>query len=161
MVGSNRHSCSREHLRVCRKPCGGKRSSILGREIRGKLTVPVPVFAALLFLLLFAVALAAYLTPVDVGVPWQSAFWGIVNAIFIATLGYPKMTKPEDFDHVKFLLTVIVGAISGYLAYALGWTQEAIAAWFATTGIIVWIEYGLKTFVRRLSTTQRLKLFSN
>jgi len=54
---------------------------------------------------------------------------------------------------VKFLVTVMVGAISGYFAYMLGWTQEAIAAWFATTGIVVWIEYGLKTFVRRLSTT--------
>ena len=58
-----------------------------------------------------------------------------------------------QFDPVKFLVTATVGAFSGYLAYALGWTQEAIASWFATTGIIVWIEYGLKTFVRRLSTT--------
>ena len=58
-----------------------------------------------------------------------------------------------QFDPVKFPVTVIVGAISGYLAYALGWTQEVIAAWFATTGIIIWIEYGLKTFVRRLSAT--------
>jgi len=64
-----------------------------------------------------------------------------------------KVVKPEEFDPVKFLVTVTVGAISGYLAFALGWTQEAIAAWFATTGIIVWIEYGLKTFVRRVSTT--------
>ncbi len=93
------------------------------------------------------------MTPVEVGVRWQSVFWGIINAIFVATLGYLKLTRPEEFDPLKFLLTVIVGAISGYLAYALGWAQEVIAAWFATTGIIVWIEYGLKTFVRRLSTT--------
>ena len=79
-------------------------------------------------------------------------FWGIMNAIFIATLGYLKVTKPEDFDPIKFLLTVIVGAISGYLIFALGWSEEAVKAWFATTGIIVWIEYTLKTFVRRLST---------
>ena len=97
--------------------------------------------------------MAAYITPIESGVRWQSVFWGITNAIFIATLGYLKMTKPEEFDPVKVLLTVIVGAISGYLAFALGWTQEVIAPWFATTGIIVWIEYGLKTFVRRLSTT--------
>ena len=97
--------------------------------------------------------MAAYITPVQVGVRWQSVFWGIMNAIFIATLGYLKVTKPEDFDPVKFLITVIVGGISGYLAYALGWTQEIIAAWFVTTGIIVWIEYLLKAFVRRLSTT--------
>jgi len=118
-----------------------------------KLVVPVPVFAALLLAIVFTIALGAYVTPVEVGVRWQSVFWGITNAIFIATLGYLKMTRPEEFDPVKFLVTVTVGAISGYLAYALGWTQEAIAAWFATTGIIVWIEYGLKTFVRRLSTT--------
>lgn len=43
-----------------------------------------------------------------------------MNAIFIATLGYLKMTKPEEFDPVKFLVTVVVGAISGYLAFALG-----------------------------------------
>ena len=118
-----------------------------------RLVVPVPVFAALLLATVFTSAVAAYVMPFEVGVRWQSVFWGIINAVFIATLGYLKMTKPEEFDPVKFLLTVIVGAISGYLAFALGWTQEAIAAWFATTGIIVWIEYGLKAFVRRLSTT--------
>ena len=118
-----------------------------------RLVVPVPVFAALLLAIVFTSALAAYVTPVEVGLRWQSVFWGIVSAIFIATLGYLKVVKPEEFDPVKFLVTVIVGAISGYFAYALGWTQEVIAAWFATTGIIVWIEYGLKAFVRRLSTT--------
>ena len=117
-----------------------------------RLVVPVPVFAGLLLAIIFTTALAAYVTPVEVGLRWQSVFWGIINAIFIATLGYLKVVKPEEFDPVKFLVTVIVGAISGYFAYALGWTQEVIAAWFATTGIIVWIEYGLKTFVRRLST---------
>lgn len=64
-------------------------------------------------------------------------FLGILTAISVATLGYLKMTKPEDFDPVKFLMTVIVGAISGYLIYALGWSEEAVKAWFATTGIIV------------------------
>jgi hypothetical protein len=54
---------------------------------------------------------------------------------------------------VKFLITVIVGAISGYTTYVLGRTPEELEAWFAITGILVWIEYGLKTFVRRLSTT--------
>jgi hypothetical protein len=118
-----------------------------------RLVVPVPVFAALLLAIVFTAALTAYVTPVEVGVRWQSVFWGIINAIFVATLGYLKLTRPEEFDPVKFLLTVIVGALSGYLAHAMGWTQEAIAAWFATTGIIVWIEYSLKTFVRRLSTS--------
>ena len=117
-----------------------------------KLVVPVPIFAALLLAIVFTAAIAAYLTPVEIGVQWQTVFWGIMNAIFLATLGYLKVTEPENFDPVKFLITVIVGGISGYLAYVLGWTQEAIAAWFATTGIIVWIEYTLKTFVRRLST---------
>jgi len=92
-------------------------------------------------------------TPIEVGVWWQGVFLGIINAIFVATFGYLKMTRREEFDQVKFLVTAIVGALSGYLAFALGWAQEVIAIWFATTGIIVWIEYGPKTFVRRLSTT--------
>ena len=117
-----------------------------------KLVVPVPVFAALLLAIVFTAALAAYVTPVEADVQWRSVFWGIMNAIFIATLGYLKVTKPEDFDPIKFLITVIVGGISGYLTFSLGWTPEAVQTWFATTGIIVWIEYGLKTFVRRLST---------
>jgi hypothetical protein len=118
-----------------------------------RLVVPIPLFVALLLAIVFTTALAAYVTPIDIGIRWQSVFWGIINATFVATFGYLKVVKPEEFDPVKFLLTVIVGAISGYLTFALGWTQEAIAAWFATTGIIVWIEYGLKTFVRRLSTS--------
>ena len=117
-----------------------------------KMVVPVPVFAALLLAIVFTAALAAYVTPVEVSVQWKTVFWGIMNAIFIATLGYLKVTKPEDFDPVKFLLTIIVGGISGYFIFALGWSEEAVKAWFATTGIIVWIEYTLKTFVRRLST---------
>jgi len=70
----------------------------------------------------------------------QSVFWSTLKAIFTATLRYLKMTKPEEFDPVKFLVAITVGALSGYLAYALGWTQEVIVAWFAITGIIVWIE---------------------
>ena len=111
------------------------------------------MFAALLMTIILVVAVAAYFTPIGASVSWQGVFWGIINAIFVATLGYLKVTKPEEFDPVKFLITVVVGAISGYLAFGLGWTQEAIAAWFVTTGIIVWLEYGLKTFVRRLSTS--------
>jgi len=102
-----------------------------------RLVVPVPVFAALMLAIIFTSALAAYATPIGTSLRWQSVFWGIMNAIFIATLGYLKVTMPEDFDPMKFLVTVITGGISGYLAYALGWTQEVIAAWFTTTRIIV------------------------
>lgn len=121
-------------------------------KVNERLIIPVPVFLALLFSIVLVVAVAAYITPIEAGANWQGVFWGITNAIFVATLGYLKVTKPENFDPAKFLVTVVIGAISGYMAFGLGWTQEAIAAWFVTTGIIVWTEYGLKTFVRRLST---------
>lgn len=40
-----------------------------------KLVVPVPVFAALLVIIIFATAVAAYVMPIEVGVRWQSVFW--------------------------------------------------------------------------------------
>lgn len=52
---------------------------------------------------------------------------------------------PEDFDAVKFLVTVIIGGISGFISATQGWSYLDAQTWLATVEISRSIEYFLKT----------------
>ena len=77
-------------------------------------------------------------------------FTGLIVGLLIATLGYAKVEVPEDFDAVKFLVTVIIGGLSGFISATQGWSYLDAKTWLATTGISTWVEYFLKTIIRRL-----------
>lgn len=122
-----------------------------------KFEIPKEVFALFMLVLVigtgaFAViqSEAGYLVPQG-----KNLFFSVLIAIGFGLVGFLKNTKPEDFDPVKFLITIFVSILAGLLMFYMKYNY-ATAADFVTnvlvnTGILVWIEYLLKMFVRRLS----------
>lgn len=78
---------------------------------------------------------------------------GAVASCFIAGAGYFKSidaTKPEGFDAVKFLKTVILGAAVGGIATATGLQPDLITALPMYAGVTAVLENALKGLFRRL-----------
>ena len=126
-----------------------------------KLIVPQSVFAIVMVLILLAsgfLMLFDYMTG-DLGFQVsRNIFFGILAGIVFGLGGYLKNIKPEDFDPVKFLLTIIIGVVTGIFMYYLGLRYEqasSLAMNFLTQiGILAPVEVWLKVFVRQLSTSQ-------
>lgn len=85
-------------------------------------------------------------TPIEIKAIIQGIFVGIVMAL----AGYAKTTTPEEFDFGKFFTTVVVGGLSGLFTLGLGMSPENFQTWLTQSGIVIWIEYIIKIFIRRL-----------
>lgn len=80
-----------------------------------------------------------------------SFFYAIIAAIIYASIGYIKSVD-QDFDMVKFLTTILFGAIIGAICVFgnIPITQENIATQMAAYGgLTIIIENIVKSIVRR------------
>lgn len=84
--------------------------------------------------------------------------FGALNGAGIAAWGYIKGETVEKFSARKFLQTLLVGLVVGGIMarYNLDYVQAQSV--FAGTGLIVFIDYGLKIFFRRVVPYLRKKL---
>jgi len=84
---------------------------------------------------------------------------GIMSGFFVAGAGYLKsydsVGVKEKIDGIKFLKTVILGAIVGGSASVTGMTPEAIMALPAYVGITAIVENGLKAIYRKIWGVER------
>lgn len=84
---------------------------------------------------------------ITVGAPVFIAFLlAVVNTL----LGYFKTTPPENFEPGKFLGTVFIGVIVGFMTTAFGWTYMEVTEWLAASNLIVWIYWFAKIVATRL-----------
>ena len=74
---------------------------------------------------------------------------GIVAGISAALFGWGK-SKGEDFDGYKFGATIVIGLLAGIASELVNMPIDNALGWFATTGMIYYIETGLKTLFRRV-----------
>ncbi|MBS7633781.1 hypothetical protein KEJ15_09275 [Candidatus Bathyarchaeota archaeon] len=85
------------------------------------------------------------------GIP---VFISILMAVFTSLLGYFRNTPPENFNAGKFIATLIIGLVIGFMTSALGWTYEVATEWLATSGLIIWIYWIAEIVARRLPNLQ-------
>ena len=73
---------------------------------------------------------------------------GILSGVIFALAGYFKSMKHEEFDIEKFIQTVAVGAIVGFICGVTGWSYEVALEWLKQTGLISLIEMVKKGLIR-------------
>ena len=78
---------------------------------------------------------------------------GIGAGVAFACSGYLKSLrkdrKYEKFDPYKFSQSIIVGALTGFFSYMLGWTLEATQQLILNTGMVALIENTKKWLWRK------------
>jgi NO-binding membrane sensor protein with MHYT domain len=74
----------------------------------------------------------------------------IIIGAFTATLGYLQKTKPEDFDPLKLIATIIISALIGTITVVTGWDYTTAAEWFANAGLTVWVYWFLQIIAVKL-----------
>jgi hypothetical protein len=81
-----------------------------------------------------------------------TALVGATSGVVYALLGWIKTqaTKPEDWDHLKFIITMLTGAVVGAIAGANGWSLETSEAYLASIGAVGVIELAGKAIYRWL-----------
>lgn len=87
--------------------------------------------------------------------PAKNIFFAILIAVGLGIGGYLKNTQPEEFDEIKFLITVIISIFVGYGMYEFGYdystARTVVTNILAQSGALVWLEYWLKALIRRLT----------
>jgi hypothetical protein len=80
-----------------------------------------------------------------------SLWYAIISGIIYALIGYFKREKTEEvFTGEKFLTSVVIGVISGFLAFYLEITPEqAVQMILSETAILYYIENIAKAVWRR------------
>lgn len=75
------------------------------------------------------------------------AFFGYIKSVKLDDKGQPVLA---DFDALKFLTTVLIGALAGsYAAYA-GLSYDVATTMLLSMGITTIVEYVLKAILRSL-----------
>jgi len=77
--------------------------------------------------------------------------WGVLSGALIAAAGYLKSIKPEgieEFDPVKFLTTLAIGAVAGGYASWSGTGYDFALTFLVAGGYTVLIENWLKAIIR-------------
>lgn len=123
-----------------------------------KLDLPLPMLALLIGVLAVGSLIAGfYVNPAtgEVLLPeGQPAFLAIVVAFLYGLSGYLKSTKPENFDPVKFLITLTISLVTSLIMFkmGIGYTEATHIATniFVSTGALVLLENWLKVFIRQL-----------
>lgn len=117
-----------------------------------EVVIPKSVFVTIMLLIVLASALSMFyeywrgkpLLPAD-----KSIFFGVCAALLAGIPGYiNNLIKPEDFDPVKFLLTVVFCIFAGFIMHKSGLSyNEAVSFagnFLAQTGFGVAIERWVK-----------------
>ena len=65
---------------------------------------------------------------------------GMLSGVFIAASGYLKSRKVEEFDVEKFMQTICVGAIIGFIMGATGCSFEEAEQFAVDMGLIQLVE---------------------
>jgi len=124
-----------------------------------KLEMPQSVFAVIVITLLISSAFLAFAKDsqgLDLTPQGKNVLFGFIAGIVLALGGYLKNATPENFDPVKFIITLIIGMFTGLLMYYAGLdyssAQVAAETYLINSGILAIVEVWLKTIVRRLST---------
>jgi len=123
-----------------------------------KLDLPLPMLALLIGILAVGSLIAGfYVNPAtgEVLLPeGQPAFLAIVVAFLYGLSGYLKNVKPENFDSVKFIITLTISLVTSIIMFkaGIGYDDAVHIATnlFVSTGALVLLENWLKVFVRQL-----------
>jgi hypothetical protein len=82
----------------------------------------------------------------------ESILIGVAAGAIIAVTGYIKNIDQVEgypvFEPVKFLTTLIIGALAGGVSRYLGISYDAASTMIASAGITTFIEYIVKAAVR-------------
>lgn len=78
-----------------------------------------------------------------------NVFFALVAGLVIGVLGYAQKTELPEWETAKFLLTLILSAIAGYVSYTQNISFENAYFWLGTFGFDVLVERFLKMLVRR------------
>jgi len=73
---------------------------------------------------------------------------GILSGVIIAASGYLKSRTVEEFDVEKFMQTVTVGAVIGFIMGALGWEYQEAYQFAVDMGLIQLVENLKKAAIR-------------
>jgi hypothetical protein len=75
---------------------------------------------------------------------------GLAAGFTFGILGFGKSSKRQKFEYKKFLPTVIIGFILGLISEFIAVQMDLLEWYFLDLGLVTIIEYGFKTFKRRL-----------
>jgi hypothetical protein len=79
---------------------------------------------------------------------------GAVSGIIAACLGYAKGASLEKIDSLKFLTTVLFGAVIGGLMGYFGWDYNTAYQFFITSGLVYLVENIAKAIYRRMPKSE-------
>ena len=112
-----------------------------------KTQMPTAIAAFFVIILMFAPLLidqTVHVENFDFAAIGYSTFIGVVIAFF----GYAKSGEP--FDPEKFIITPIVGAITGVVMGIYGFDYSQAQIWLQNAGVLSLVEIVGKAIVRRL-----------
>lgn len=109
-----------------------------------------------LYIIVFAIVLmgiAAHVVGPDgtaVIEEMPNIFYASLAGTVIGVLGYTKKTQLPEWETPKLIVTIVISAVAGYLAFLQGMTFADANVWLATIGVDVVVERVIKTLIRRL-----------
>ena len=112
-----------------------------------EIQMPAAIAAFFVIILMFAPLLidqTVHVENFDFAAIGYSTFIGVVIAFF----GYAKSGEP--FDPEKFIITPIVGAITGVVMGIYGFDYTTAQTWLQNAGVLSLVEIIGKAIVRRL-----------
>lgn len=120
--------------------------------------MPLAVFAVLMIVLTIGSLVAGFLVDPATGEVWlpegKPAFLAIIVAFLYGMSGYLKSTEPEDFEPVKFIISLVIALITSLVMYemGIGYTEAAhiVTNLCVTTGAVVLLENWLKVLIRHI-----------
>jgi len=124
-----------------------------GLNNRNRLLIPL-----IAFMIFFAVTVAVrgvvadmataadYSTPVT---DFLSQIGSVIPPAFIIAfmhcmLGYIKQNPPQDFELVKFLTTLCLSMLVGWISVVTGWDYTQGLTWLANGNITIWMYWLIK-----------------
>jgi len=85
----------------------------------------------------------------------KPAFLAIIVAFLYGMSGYLKSTTPEDFEPVKFIISLVIALITSIVMFEFGVgyleASHIVTNVCVTTGAVVLLENWLKVLIRQVS----------
>ena len=124
-----------------------------------RINMPQTVFAAIFLVILIGSGFLAFAKDqagLDLLPQGKNIFFAVIAALIWGLGGYIKQAKPEDFDPVKFLTTVIISIFIGFAMYYLKLDYTAatsmVQTFLVNEGLLAAIETWLKAIVRQFGS---------